>query len=128
MHTFDFMLLRPEELKEFKVSFLVASKDTCALHGLAGWFEAHFDGSSCDVVLSTSPWDVLTHWWQTRLMLQKPLLVKKDQPISGSVSFKAAGGGRIRTYDVDLVMQAGGVRRAQCGISCHTKITESNTK
>jgi len=32
------------------------------VHGLAGWFDAYFEGSNQTVVLSTAPWCSGTHW------------------------------------------------------------------
>eukprot|EP00747_Dinoflagellata_sp_TGD_P017630 gnl/TRDRNA2_/TRDRNA2_125943_c3_seq1.p1 gnl/TRDRNA2_/TRDRNA2_125943_c3~~gnl/TRDRNA2_/TRDRNA2_125943_c3_seq1.p1 ORF type:complete len:307 (-),score=48.46 gnl/TRDRNA2_/TRDRNA2_125943_c3_seq1:66-959(-) len=89
------------------------SKETCVLNGIAGWFEAVFKGSRCDVVLSTSPWDVLTHWWQTRLMFPEPLAVNMDQQITGQLKFTAT---KSHTYQCELVMEANGVKRHASGL------------
>ncbi|CAK0843901.1 unnamed protein product [Prorocentrum cordatum] len=110
---FDFRTLLPEELQDFSVGLACRAKSTCVVHGVAGWFEAHFEGSACSVILSTSPWDCCTHWWQTRLMLEQPLAVNEGQAVSGSVAFAACEG---NTYRCRLVLESGGVRREQAGM------------
>ena len=41
----------------------------CMLHGLAAWFDVHFDGSDKAVTLPTGPGKPGTHWYQTKLDL-----------------------------------------------------------
>lgn len=104
------MKLRSEDLRTFDVSCSWEAKDTTVLHGIAGWFEAHFMGTQCEVILSTSPWDTLTHWWQTRLMLRQPMAVNKGARIDSVVKFLAVGS---QTYECELVMESCGVRQEQ---------------
>lgn len=113
---YDFRTMRSEELVNFEVPYSFRSKSTCILHGLAGWFEVHFEGSSCNVMLSTSPWDVLTHWWQTRLMLLEPLAVNEGQEVTGSLGFTALNN-YTNTYECRLVLESGGIRREQGGFN-----------
>lgn len=114
LREFDFMTLRSEHLAGFDIDLKFAAKETCVMHGLATWFEAHFEGSACNVILSTSPWDTLTHWWQTRLMLPEPLAINKGQEITGVFSFVST---ESNTYDVRLVMEANGTRLENAGMS-----------
>lgn len=114
LQEYDFRTLRSENLVSFNIDLKFTAKETCVLHGLATWFEAHFEGSSCSVILSTSPWDTLTHWWQTRLMLLEPLAVNNGQEITGNVDFVAT---EANTYDVKLVMEANGCRLENAGMS-----------
>jgi len=100
MRDFDFRTLRSEELARFSFDYNFLIKDTCVVHGIACWFEAIFEGSHCDLVLSTSPWDTLTHWWQTRFMLLEPLGVNNGQRLQGSLLFEAT---EKNTYDCTLV-------------------------
>jgi len=111
---YDFRTIRSEELAAFDIDLKFTAKETCVLHGLATWFEAHFEGSSCSVILSTSPWDTLTHWWQTRLMLLEPLAINIGQEITGIFSFAAT---EANTYDCRLVMEANGTRLENAGMS-----------
>eukprot|EP00931_Biecheleriopsis_adriatica_P116477 TRINITY_DN92115_c0_g1_i1.p1 TRINITY_DN92115_c0_g1~~TRINITY_DN92115_c0_g1_i1.p1 ORF type:complete len:657 (-),score=126.19 TRINITY_DN92115_c0_g1_i1:41-2011(-) len=112
LEVFDFRTLRPEQVRDFDVKLNFRCKDTCVLHGLATWFEAHFEGSACNVVLSTSPWDTLTHWWQSRLLLMEPLAVNDGQALTGKLSFEACEG---NTYMCKLVLETAGSRREQGG-------------
>jgi len=106
---YDFRTLRSEEVREFEIPLSFRSKSTCLMHGLAGWFDAFFDdGSVVKHIMSTSPWDTLTHWWMTRLMLMEPLAVNVGQEITGSLSFSACDG---NTYKCKLLMESGGARR-----------------
>lgn len=133
---FDFRTLRSEDLRAFDIDLKFTAKETCVLHGLATWFEAHFEGSSCSVILSTSPWDTLTHWWQVRLMLLEPLAINISQEITGIFSFAAS---ESNTYDCRIVLEANGSRHENAGMSLlnldtgrrnlsHTEQAVSSTK
>jgi hypothetical protein len=110
IEVFDLMKLRSEDMRTFEVSCSFDMKDTTVLHGIAGWFEAHFIGTNCEVILSTSPWDTLTHWWQARLMLRQPIAVNRGARVDSIVKFLAVGS---QTYEFELVMESGGIRREQ---------------
>jgi histone-arginine methyltransferase CARM1 len=69
------------------------------MHGISSWFDAYFIGSSQEVVLSTSPYNPPTHWYQVRLLLPEPLAINKGQKIVGSLIFKA---NNIRSYYIYL--------------------------
>jgi len=113
LEDFDLRTLRAEQLERFAVSFAFSVRETCVVHGVAGWFEVHFEGSERTSILSTSPWDTLTHWWQTRFMLEKSLAINGGQRITGSVDFVASG---VNSYECRLVLEANGVRREQAGM------------
>mmetsp|Transcript_81710 Transcript_81710/g.157782 ORF Transcript_81710/g.157782 Transcript_81710/m.157782 type:complete len:651 (-) Transcript_81710:58-2010(-) len=112
-YVYDFRTLNLEEVRNFTLDFTFTAKATCLLHGLAGWFDAHFEGSSCSIILSTSPWDTLTHWWMTRLMMLEPLAVNKGQPVTGSIGFSPCEG---NTYQCRLIMECNGVSREINGL------------
>jgi len=114
MREFDFRTLRSEDLAEFDLDLNFTVKETCVVHGIASWFEAHFEGSDCNVILSTSPWDTLTHWWQCRHMLLEPLAVNNGQTITGVFNFVAT---EENTYECRIVMEANGKRLENAGMS-----------
>ena len=58
------------------------------MHGFGCWFDVNFNGSTAQVVLSTSPYSAGTHWYQCRLLLREPVAVNATQKISGSIAFK----------------------------------------
>merc|ERR1719456_141061 len=106
------MTLRSEQLASINIDFNFNALATGLIHGIAAWFEVHFEGSTSETILSASPWDCLTHWWQSRVTLLEPLAVNKGQPITGSMCFNESG----NSYQCQLVMEAGDVRREIKGI------------
>ena len=57
------------------------------MHGLGGWFDLSFIGSTEHVVLSTAPECPATHWYQCRLLFSDPLAVNRGQQVSGTLRF-----------------------------------------
>ncbi len=39
------------------------------LHGIASWFDNAFCGADATIYLSTSPYSLLTHWYQVRWLV-----------------------------------------------------------
>lgn len=70
MHTIDFTTVTGPELQSFEIPFSFPIHKTGIIHGIAGWFDIHFRGSSELVVLSTAPDASLTHWYQCRMLLK----------------------------------------------------------
>lgn len=60
-------------------------------HGIALWFDLLFDGSDESVVLSTAPTAPYTHWYQIRLLFDKPLAVTAGQSLTGSCQLLSSG-------------------------------------
>merc|ERR1719456_1066446 len=101
------MTLRSEQLASINIDFNFNALATGLIHGIAAWFEVHFEGSTSETILSASPWDTLTHWWQSRVTLLEPLAVNKNQMITGGIYFQESG----NSYQCRLSMQAGTVTR-----------------
>jgi histone-arginine methyltransferase CARM1 len=59
------------------------------MHGIGGWFDINFIGSTENVVLSTAPECPGTHWYQCRLLFPDPIAVNRGQYVSGSLIFEA---------------------------------------
>ena len=59
------------------------------IHGLAGWFDVSFDGSTERVVLSTAPDAIETHWSQLRFVFQDPISVSIGDHLRGSLVLRA---------------------------------------
>jgi hypothetical protein len=59
------------------------------MHGISCWFDTYFIGSQSEVVLSTSPYNNPTHWYQVRLLLTEPLAINRGQKIQGKIVFTA---------------------------------------
>lgn len=114
VEVFDFMAITAEDLVDFSVRFNVEARKSSVIHGLATWWYAHLEGSECEVILSTSPWDDLTHWWQTKFSLgPDPLAVNAGDKIAGVLHFGKAHG---NTYQCSLSMEANSVKREWGGM------------
>jgi type I protein arginine methyltransferase len=59
------------------------------IHGIACWFDTFFTGSNKEILLSTSPFENPTHWYQVRLLLPEPLAVNKNEKLIGEIKFEA---------------------------------------
>jgi len=96
---FDFTKVKVEELQEFTINLEFVIKKTTLMHGISSWFDSNFTGSLNETVLSTSPYNPPTHWYQIRLLLPEPLAINKGQKIIGFIHFKA---NNIRSYYIYL--------------------------
>jgi len=111
---FDFTTVTVESLHNIEIPFDFPIHAPCLVHGLAGWFEALFEGSNVCITLSTSPWSSGTHWYQIRFLLETPLAVNAGQHIEGTVKMEA---NNLQSYYVKVFMQIQGTNissEAQC--------------
>ncbi|CAK0837730.1 unnamed protein product [Prorocentrum cordatum] len=102
---FDFMTISIESLQKFEMPFDFEINQPCLVHGMAGWFDAVFEGSNATVVLDTAPWCPGTHWYQIRFPLGTPLAVNAGQHIVGTLVMEA---NNLQSYYVKLRMQIKG--------------------
>lgn len=58
------------------------------------------------VWLSTAPTEPLTHWYQVRCLLEKPILCRQGGVLKGHVILTA---NKRQSYDVEIVLQCEGV-------------------
>lgn len=96
---FDFTTITVESLHKIEVPFDFEINQPCLIHGLAGWFDAAFDGSNASVVLSTAPWCPGTHWYQIRFLLETPLAVNAGQHVEGYIRMEA---NNLQSYYVSM--------------------------
>jgi len=68
----NFLTVTIEQLQSFVIPFTFTSTYTGICHGIAGWFDVHFNGSLTRVNLSTSPYAQKTHWYQIRFLFKVP--------------------------------------------------------
>lgn len=73
------MSLKCEDLLEFIIDLEYVINKPTLLHGIASWFDTSFQGSNQEVILSTSPYNNPTHWYQIRLLLPEPIAINKGQ-------------------------------------------------
>jgi histone-arginine methyltransferase CARM1 len=102
---FDFMTISVESLHKIDMPFDFEINQPCLIHGIAGWFDAVFEGSASHVVLSTAPWCPGTHWYQIRFLLETPLAVNAGQHIEGTVRMEA---NNLQSYYVSVDMKIAG--------------------
>jgi histone-arginine methyltransferase CARM1 len=76
---FDFEKIKCDELLDFSVNLEYSFSKPIIIHGIASWFDTNFNGTSSNVILSTSPYNNPTHWYQIRLLLPEPIAVNRGQ-------------------------------------------------
>jgi len=99
---FDFATIPVESLQDIEMPFDFTISESCHVHGIAGWFDAHFDGTTQSVLLPTAPWCPRTHWKQTRFLLKEPLAVQAGQQLEGTLRMKAND---LQSYHVSISMR-----------------------
>lgn len=102
---FDFTTISVESLHRIELPFDFEISQPCLIHGIAGWFDAIFEGSNSTVVLSTAPWCPGTHWYQIRFLVETPLAVNAGQHVEGTLVMEA---NNLQSYYVKLVMRIKG--------------------
>eukprot|EP00052_Salpingoeca_macrocollata_P011826 m.91344 g.91344 ORF g.91344 m.91344 type:complete len:461 (-) comp18215_c0_seq1:30-1412(-) len=96
---FDFLSLTEDDLQEIRIPFEYTFTNPTLVHGIATWFDVVFRGSQHSVTLSTSPRAPLTHWYQVRCLLKKPVLLPPNETMCGELHMKA---NRKQSYDIVL--------------------------
>ncbi|TDH67635.1 uncharacterized protein CCR75_006551 [Bremia lactucae] len=104
-HVLDFAEISNEQLDTFEFPFHFVVERTAIMHGLGCWFTVDFIGSDARIMLSTSPHDVGTHWYQCRLLLATPIAVNASQSVSGNLHFVA---NTKFSYDIDMEVRLDG--------------------
>lgn len=137
--TFDFQRVNEQQLHEVTMEKDFTLDHTAYVHGLAFWFDVAFIGSrlreeltrsykveyySETVWLSTAPTEPLTHWYQVRCLLRKPLLVRAGEKMYARVIMKA---NQRQSYDVELTATNAGSRRSFVFDSVTSIISDGDT-
>lgn len=103
---FDFHTCTETELHDITIPLSLQVAVPCTVHGIATWFDVSFDGSVAQRLLSTAPGLPVTHWFQLRCVLQRPLVVARaGATVSGTLRLVAHA---RQSYDVQLTLQAPG--------------------
>lgn len=98
-HVVDFLEASETDLHTIDIPLEFHLLETGTCHGLAFWFDVAFAGSQQTVWLSTGPTEPLTHWYQVRCLLERPLIVKQGQLLTGKVVLVA---NKRQSYDVTM--------------------------
>ncbi|XP_050421077.1 probable histone-arginine methyltransferase CARMER [Adelges cooleyi] len=105
-HSLDFLTADEQELHKIDIPLEFYILESGTVHGLAFWFDVAFQGSNQTLWLSTSPTEALTHWYQVRCLLEKPIFVKVGQVLTGTVCLQA----NVRqSYDVLMTLMIDGL-------------------
>jgi len=102
---FDFATISVESLHKIEIPFDFEIQQPCLVHGIAGWFDAYFEGTNTTVLLSTAPWCPGTHWYQIRFPIETPLAVNAGQRLEGTLTMEA---NNLQSYYVRLEMRIKG--------------------
>lgn len=106
-HALDFMTCLESDLHDISIPLSLQVIAPCTIHGIATWFDVLFDGTAVQRYLSTSPGLPLTHWFQLRCVLQRPLVVRRaGQTVTGELRLVAH---KRQSYDVYLTLKTEGV-------------------
>jgi len=89
VHAFDFERMPLEALAEIALPFEFVAAHPGPIHGLAGWFDVTFDGTTERVLLSTAPDAIETHWLQLRFVLRDAIHVSIGDHLRGSLVLRA---------------------------------------
>jgi len=129
-HTFDFNTVSLEALQRFEIPLQFDMGGITQVHGVALWFDCTFPGSQRQIVLSTSPSDPLTHWYQVRCMLRSPLALGTGHRLTGTLKFEA---NEARGYNVHMTLTNANTRESvsnvvvtQCALH-HFQYTTQST-
>ncbi|KJE88813.1 arginine methyltransferase 4-PA [Capsaspora owczarzaki ATCC 30864] len=98
---FNFGSVATEELVNFEIPFSFKYETASMVHGLAFWFDVSFNGSQSVVWLSTSPVAPLTHWYQFRCLMPRPVLLARGQTLVGRAIMR---GNSRQSYDLEVEM------------------------
>ena len=102
--TLDFMTITAEELQDIILPLSLQVGPPCTIHGIACWFDVLFDGSTVHRWLSTAPGMPVTHWFQLRCVLERPIVVgKPGETVSGELVLSAHS---RQSYDVHVTLRA----------------------
>jgi histone-arginine methyltransferase CARM1 len=98
-YSVDFMTADESDLHNIDIPVTFTLHQSGEVNGLAFWFDVGFLGSEKHIWLSTSPTQPLTHWYQIRCLLDKPLLGYKGEVFTGRVQLCS---NNRQSYDVHI--------------------------
>lgn len=84
----DLNTVQVEELEENQSEFIFRINKDAVMHGFGTWFEVGFCPLGPDVdpvILSTSPFNELTHWKQNLFLLDDPVEVSRGDRVEGQI-------------------------------------------
>ncbi|KAL4448328.1 hypothetical protein ABPG75_005547 [Micractinium tetrahymenae] len=102
--TFDFLTCSEAELQHIRIPLSLQVAVPCPVHGVASWFDVLFDGTQTQRWLSTAPGLPITHWFQLRCLMERPVVVAQPgATVSGELRLVAHN---RQSYDVHVMLRA----------------------
>jgi histone-arginine methyltransferase CARM1 len=86
---FDFRTMPLSALAEVVIPFEFVLAHPGLIHGVAGWFDVSFVGTSETVLLTTAPDAPRTHWAPMRMVFKEPIETRIGQKLSGKLVLRA---------------------------------------
>merc|ERR1712205_170223 len=102
----DLLTCTKEDL-DFVVPFSITATRKDFIHALVVWFDVSFEACSPPVVLTTAPGKTQTHWKQSVLYFNDPLVVHESEILSGMLAVRK-NLSNPRDIDVKLSYQLDG--------------------
>lgn len=81
----DLCTMAPGDV-EFVCGYQVKITQNEKVHGLIGWWDAHFSNLKNKQILTTSPFARSTHWKQTVFYSSQNMVVTKNDTLHGSIA------------------------------------------
>ncbi|OQR71379.1 protein arginine N-methyltransferase 3-like [Tropilaelaps mercedesae] len=103
---FDMYTVTVEETVSFSSPFNITATRDASVTAIVGYFEVYFDPDE-KVKLSTRPGGVgnaATHWKQTIFLLPKPISLKRDDSLRGTISVRRSRKNR-RGLELDIALE-----------------------
>ena len=73
---------------EFVSSYILKAERTDYIHAVIAWFDVEFTHGSEKLTLTTDPRGEYTHWRHSVFYIEKPIPLKADETIRGSIAMR----------------------------------------
>jgi len=111
IYSVDLMTCTVESTRVIESEFSMRCTKQCVITAIGGWFDSDFDVPPLThhVTLTTSPFDVKTHWKQTLFLLRSPIELKENDCLEGKITIKRANN-NARALDIKFEFRNGDVQ------------------
>lgn len=85
----DWTTLRADELESLDMHLEFKVQRAGPVHGVACWFDVLFEGTAKSRWLTTAPGLPTTHWYQMRLVFERPMRCEAGETVKGRMKMTA---------------------------------------
>ena len=85
----DWTTLRADELESLDMHLEFKVQRAGPVHGVACWFDVLFEGTTKSRWLTTAPGLPTTHWYQMRLVFERPMRCEAGETVKGRMKMTA---------------------------------------